>query len=57
MRTPTDTKQIGEKDSFATAANAAEVASIQLEMSAIQREHGALTGAGRRDDERTASTA
>jgi len=54
MRTPTDTKQIGEKDSFATAGDAAEVARIQLKINAIQRKHGAVTGAGRRDDERTA---
>jgi hypothetical protein len=33
---------------YATAGDAAEVACIQLKISAIQRKHGAVTGAGRK---------
>ena len=44
-------------NSYAEAGDADEVARLQLEISELQTKYGAVTGAGRRDDERTARRA
>ena len=63
MQTQTETRQGAEDEIFAlrrkieqyaAVGDSEEVARIQLEISAIQRKQGAVTGTRRKNDERTA---
>jgi outer membrane protein TolC len=63
MQTQTDARQGVEDeifalrkkiDSYAAAGDADGVYRLQLEISRLQQKHGAVTGARRKNDERTA---
>lgn len=63
MQTQTEARQRAEDeifalrkkiDSYAAAGDVAEVSSLQLKISELQRKHGAVTGVEREDNDRTA---